>query len=189
MTISTTGKLQKGFTLLEMIMALVILSLIFTATVVSLRGKWKAESAQRAARQLFVMWKKTRSRAWREGCTWTLFRDEKSLEWRATPLEVFENLSESEIANNESERTGRGFSIRLSEDIQVAPEMKVGEKKAIYFYADGHVEGMNLLIWRDRTDVWRLRSDWSGTPVLDFVRNKGDLSKVSLADIERRKTL
>ncbi len=160
----------RAFTLFEIMVALSILSLIFTAVVVSLRSKWQVEQGRRGAQKVALVWLKARSYAWREGREWVVTWDARRSQLDAAPLETTENdRSVGGSVDHLTKELSSGFSVGLDPKIRLLPEFKDEELPAVHFLPNGRVLYTSLLVKGPKGDTWRVKINWDGTPTMEWM--------------------
>lgn len=153
---------DRGFTLFEMMMAIAVLALVFTAVTVSLRGKWRVEEARRGAQRLALAWVKARSHAWREGREWIVEWDASRGMVRGMPLPI------SQEGEGVDERLSPGFSFEVGRGLQVFSEGVAEEEvPPVHFFANQRVTTASVVVTAPGRPRWRVRMDWDGRPVLE----------------------
>ncbi len=181
---------RAAFTLFEMMLAISVLALIFTAVVVSFHGKWRAEETRRGAQKLVLAWLKTRSLAWREGREWTMVWDGEHSKIHAAPVDSAA-VSGTQDGVSTDEGSLRSFSVNLGSGIGLVSEKDQQALPTIRFFSNGRVRHVSLLVVGNKGDAWRVRSEWDGRPILekaadDLPRKAGDgLGKSHLPSIQR----
>ncbi len=159
-------KRQEAFTLFEMMLAISVLALIFTAVTVSFHGKWRAEETRRGAQRFALAWLKTRSLAWREGREWTMVWDGEHSEIHAAPVES-PSISGTQDGVSTDEGSPRSFSVQLGSGIGLVSEKDQQALPTIRFFSNGRVRHVSLLVVGKKGDAWRVRSEWDGRPILE----------------------
>ncbi len=161
-----------AYTLIEMMFALVILGFIFTATVVSLRGKWQTEYARRGAQQIKMAWLKARSQAWRDGREWVVEWDAKASQFHAKAMEKPE-INHGAAAEVHDAIVGLAtFDVKIDSLLRISSEVEENETGAVHFFPNKRVRHASLLVTGPKGDVWRVKMDWAGLPVMEQVTLK-----------------
>ena len=166
---------RSAFTLLEVMLAIGILVLILTATTMSLSGRWQAEQGRRGAQKVMLAWQKARSYAWREGREWIVKWDEKESQLRAMPLEMAEELdfkAEKKGEIQSEETTGSStlaFHVTFDHHINLLPEENEEKVAVVHFLANKRVRPASVLVEGPKGDLWRIRTDWDGEPILEQI--------------------
>ncbi len=137
-----------AFSLLEVMLALTIMGMIFTAATVSLRGRWRTEQARRAAGRVALACAEARSHAWREGREWLVL-------WNARESSLL-SCPASDTSPASARITALDRSLRLD-----APDL--------HFLPNGRAEPMSWIVQGPHGDAWRIRIQWDGSPVLEAV--------------------
>ncbi len=157
-----------AFTLFEMMMAIAVLALVFTAVTVSFRSKWQAEGARRGAQRLALAWLKARSFAWREGREWVIVWNGERAEVHAQAVEDASG-AEADGGGQEPGRVDHSFTVALGPAIRLVPERDQDALPPMRFLPNGRVCHLSLLVVGANGDAWRVRTDWDGKPVLEKV--------------------
>lgn len=160
---SSFRKKYHAFTLIEIMLAVAILALVFTAVTVSVRSKWRTEQARRCAQKIAVAWMRVRSHALKEGKEWLMIWDAKQSQLRAGPREMME---EGQIPEDSDSKI---FNVELDPKIILLPDASDHELPEFRFLSNGRVSHMSILVQGPDHDVWRVKTDWSGTPVTEMV--------------------
>ena len=156
----------RAFTLFEMMAAIAVLALVFTAVTVSLRGKWRAEEARRGAQRLALAWVKARSYAWREGREWVVVWDKERGVVRGSPATIREEAGSNEESAKDS-ASEQGFSFDLGKGVQVLEEQAEGENPPVRFFANGRVTPASVVVAAPGKPRWHVWMDWDGKPFLE----------------------
>ncbi len=156
------GAASRAFTLVEVMLAVVILGLLVTAVSVSLRSKWQAEQSRRVAQQMVVTWMKTHSKAWRDGVEWVVTVDETNSVIAANPVASTEIQKDSDREGNSSSP----IFLQFDKKVIVAPEGRE-ELKPVHFYPDGRASQSSVLVIGPDGNAWRVKTDWTGQPSME----------------------
>jgi len=150
-----------GFTLLEILLVVGILGLIFTSMVFSLRGAWKAEHGRREAQKVTLAWMKARSYAWREGREWTMTYDSTEALLHVAPSDI------STVDSDGDAETSLAFTLDLDPRVRLLSEQQEDELEPVRFLPNGRVQHASLLVVGAGGDAWRVKTDWSGRPLME----------------------
>lgn len=151
-------------------LAVSVLGLIFTATTVSLRGKWRAEQARRGAQCVAVTWRKARSLAWREGREWVVTWDPGHAQLQAMPLAMAEQWEETTDDDAEAADEAPAFTVDLGRDLRLVCDPSGEELASVHFLPNGRVPHASVRVADPHGTVWRVRTDWTGAPVMEAAK-------------------
>ncbi|MDD2708246.1 MAG: type II secretion system protein [Verrucomicrobiae bacterium] len=169
---------KRGFTLLEIMLAVGILGLMMSVSLISFRAKWQAEQSQRVARQMSILWLKTRSAAWRDGEDWLLRWDGNRRVWESRPVRQWDELEASaeEGAGDKAEPAAVARRFELEVDRRVVFNMEAepseGEWMNVRFYANGRADPAAFLFRGQDGQWWRFWTGWDGMPSMEPVRSE-----------------
>jgi type II secretion system protein H len=160
---------REGFTLIEIMLATMIMMLLVGAVSLSLRQKWEKEETRRAAQRILMVWMKAQSRATREGREWVVIWDKEARQFNAMPA-----VQLSQESGDTSSVSDLNFGFAVDKQIRVATEQDEEGAETAHFYGNGRAYSSSLLITGPRKDVWRIRLDYLGRPFLEFVSAPGN---------------
>jgi prepilin-type N-terminal cleavage/methylation domain-containing protein len=196
MMMSRTGKNnmkrgQRGFTLLEIMLAIGILMLLVGVVTLSLREKWERDQTKRSAQRILLVFMKAQSRAIREGREWLVVWDKNAAQFKAMPAVNFQQDQEG-VQPAESV-PDLSFDFGIDKTVKVTTEKEEEGAPTSHFYGNGRGRSPSLLVTGVKKDVWRIRLDYLGRPVLEFVSAPGQVGTVKkregpLPTIESSKT-
>jgi prepilin-type N-terminal cleavage/methylation domain-containing protein len=181
--------LREGFTLLEIMMAISVLALIFTAVTVSLQGKWEHEQGKRCAQRMMISWIKARSYDFREGREWAVTWNAQTGALHAGPYVSTEEGNHAEPSEEPTQSTGPdlSFSMNLDKQVTVIPEEDQETLPVVHFLPNGRARFASVLVKSTKGELWRVRMNWAGEPMIEPVpveeRKKG-LSGKELLNIK-----
>jgi type II secretion system protein H len=142
----------EGFTLLELILVMVILTIVLSMAAPSLRGFFSSRKAHDAASNILSLVRFARTQAIAEGCTYRLnFDSDKSIYWLTSNAKgAFGSL------NNEF---GREFLLPDDTTFTIEKEKdKTGTEKYVDFFPQGMTESSTITLTDRRGDVIKVMS-------------------------------
>ncbi|MFZ4695277.1 MAG: pilus assembly FimT family protein [Verrucomicrobiia bacterium] len=153
-----------AFTLFEMMMAIAVLALVFTAVTVSLRGKWRAEEARRGAQRLALAWSKARSHAQREGRDWEVAWEAEKAKIHGFPA-VQPGGEGGGVSSGEEK--GRDFEFEVGRSLRLASGKTGVELAPARFFANGRAAPCVVVVSAPGTPSWQVRMEWDARPVIE----------------------
>jgi len=129
--------------------------------VFSLRGTWKAEHGRREAQKVTLAWMKARSYAWREGREWTMTYDSTEALLHVAPSDI------STVDSDGDAETSLAFTLDLDPRVRLLSEQQEDELEPVRFLPNGRVQHASLLVVGAGGDAWRVKTDWSGRPLME----------------------